>query len=95
MGPFPIQPVVVRSGLCPELKEALRTSLLAASAEPRTRRALAAFDLERFVPVTYEDYAPERLTLLDREGKPSNPIDTSNVPIVPTSVEDVFEGQER
>jgi len=73
----------------------LRTSLLAASAEPRTRRALTAFDLERFVPVTYEDYAPERLTLLYRAGKPSNPIDTSNVPIVPTSVEDVFEGQER
>jgi phosphonate transport system substrate-binding protein len=57
-GPFPIQPVVVRSALQPELKEALRASLLAVSADPRTRRAVSAFGLEGFVPVTDEDYAP-------------------------------------
>jgi phosphonate transport system substrate-binding protein len=57
-GPFPIQPVVVRSALRPELKEGLRASLLAVSADPRTRRAVSAYGLEGFVPVTGEDYAP-------------------------------------
>jgi ABC-type phosphate/phosphonate transport system substrate-binding protein len=57
-GPFPIQPVVVRSALQPELKEGLRTSLLAVSADPRTRRAVSGFGLKGFVPVTDEDYAP-------------------------------------
>jgi phosphonate transport system substrate-binding protein len=55
-GPYPIQPVVVRSALPAELKEALRSSLLAVHADPLTRRALSQFDLERFVPVTDEDY---------------------------------------
>ena len=50
-GPFPIQPVVVRSTLPAELKESLRASLLAA--EPRT---LSGFGCKRFVPVTEEDY---------------------------------------
>jgi ABC-type phosphate/phosphonate transport system substrate-binding protein len=58
-GPFPIQPVVVRSSLQPELKEGLRASLLAVGADPRTRRAVSAFGLEGFVPVTDEDYAPD------------------------------------
>jgi phosphonate transport system substrate-binding protein len=57
-GPFPIQPVVVRSALQPELKERLRASLLAVSADPRTRRAVSGFGLRGFVPVTDEDYAP-------------------------------------
>jgi phosphonate transport system substrate-binding protein len=56
-GPFPIQPVVVRSALEAELKEALRNSLLAVGTDPRTRRAVSAFGLEGFVPVTDEDYA--------------------------------------
>jgi phosphate/phosphite/phosphonate ABC transporter binding protein len=55
-GPYPIQPVVVRSALPAELKEGLRSSLLAVHADPRTRRAISEFDLERFVPVTDEDY---------------------------------------
>ena len=57
-GPFPIQPVVVRSALQPELKEGLRASLLAVSADPRTRRGVSGFGLRGFVPVTDEDYAP-------------------------------------
>jgi phosphonate transport system substrate-binding protein len=57
-GPFPIQPVVVRSSLQPELKEGLRASLLAVDADPRTRRAVSRFGLKGFVPVTDEDYAP-------------------------------------
>ena len=55
-GPFPIQPVVVRSTLHPELKEGLRASLLTMDADPRTRRNLSEFDLKRFVSVTDEDY---------------------------------------
>ncbi len=55
-GPFPIQPVVVRSTLPAELKEGLRASLLTMDADPRTRLVLSEFDLERFVPVTEEDY---------------------------------------
>jgi phosphonate transport system substrate-binding protein len=57
-GPFPIQPVVVRSSLRPELKEGLRASLLAVDADPRTRRAVSGFGLKGFVPVADEDYAP-------------------------------------
>lgn len=53
-GPFPIQPVVVRSALPAELKGRLRASLLAV--DPRTRRALSAFGLRRFAPVTDEEY---------------------------------------
>jgi phosphonate transport system substrate-binding protein len=50
-GPFPIQPVVVRSSLPAELKEALRESLL--EMDPR---ALSEFGCKRFAPVTDEDY---------------------------------------
>jgi phosphonate transport system substrate-binding protein len=57
-GPFPIQPVVVRRALPPELKEGLRASLLGVDADPRTRRILSGFGLKRFVPVTDEDYSP-------------------------------------
>jgi phosphonate transport system substrate-binding protein len=66
-GPFPIQPVVIRSALDPDLKEGLRASLLAADADPRTRRLLARFGLRRFAPVTLEDYALHDLTLCARE----------------------------
>lgn len=62
-GPFPIQPVVVRSALHPEVKERLRASLLAADADPRTRRALSGFGLRHFVPVSHEDYAPDKVAL--------------------------------
>ena len=60
-GPYPIQPVVVRSALQPELKDGLRTSLLAADADPRTRRSLSGFGLEGFAPVKEEDYSPALL----------------------------------
>ena len=50
-GPFPIQRVVVRSALPEELKKRLRASLL--RLDPR---ALSEFGLQRFVPVTLEDY---------------------------------------
>jgi len=49
-GPFPIQPVVVRSALPEELKKRLRASLL------RLAARAPEFGLQRFVPVTVEDY---------------------------------------
>ena len=58
-GPFPIQPVVLRSGLDPNLAEGLLTSLLSIGKNSPVPSALAEFGLERFVPVTYEHYAAE------------------------------------
>ncbi len=60
-GPFPIQPVVVRSALPRDLREELRACLLMADADPRTRPALSRFGLRRFVPVSEEDYSPRLL----------------------------------
>lgn len=68
-GPFPIQPVVVRSTLGPDLKEDLRSSLLTMDA--RTRRALSAFGLKRFVPVTDEAYSPVLSTARDGDERRS------------------------
>ena len=64
-GPFPIQPVVLRSGLHLELKKRLLTALLAV--DPHTAPDLAGFGLERFAPVTYEHYAPEERALRECE----------------------------
>ena len=60
-GPYPIQPVVVRTDLDPALKVALRQSLLKAQDDPLTRRELEAFGLKRFVAVDEEDYDAVRL----------------------------------
>ena len=50
---------MIRSGLHPELKDRLRLKLLALDVSPHVSPTLARFGLERFVPVTYEHYAPE------------------------------------
>ena len=55
-GPFPIQPVVVRSALHPRLKERLRAVFLATEKDERTRQTLNEFGLSRFVVVDQEDY---------------------------------------
>jgi phosphonate transport system substrate-binding protein len=60
-GPYPIQPVVVRTGLDSALKGALRESLLNTGADPRTRLELGAFGLKRFAAVSEEDYDAGRL----------------------------------
>ena len=69
-GPFPIQPAVLRSNLHPKLKDRLRTSLLGIGASFRTPPTLAEFGLERFAPVTYENYAPEEQALRECERVP-------------------------
>lgn len=68
-GPFPIQPVVVRSTLHTEVKEGLRAAFLSTQENPRTRRLLDRFDLSRFVAVSQEDYSPAVLAFESREGK--------------------------
>ena len=60
-GPYPIQPVVVRTDLDPALKSALRESLLDTDSDPLTRPELEAFGLKRFVAVGEEDYDAGRL----------------------------------
>jgi phosphonate transport system substrate-binding protein len=70
-GPFPIQPVVVRSTLHPGMKQRLRESLRTVDADPRTRRTLAEFGLERFVPVADQDYSSDLLAL--DEDQPGSP----------------------
>jgi len=67
-GPFPIQPVVLRSNLHPNLVEGLRAALLAIGENSPVAPALADFGLERFVPVTYGHYAAESDVLRRCEG---------------------------
>jgi phosphonate transport system substrate-binding protein len=55
-GPYPIQPVVVRSALDPALKVRLRTAFLATEDDQRTQHVLEQFGLTRFVAVDQEDY---------------------------------------
>ena len=55
-GPYPIQPVVVRSSLPPDLKERLRAAFLTTEKDQRTRRILKRFGLSRFVAVSQEDH---------------------------------------
>ncbi len=62
-GPFPIQPVVVRSTLHAEQKQRLRAALLSTEEDPGTRSILNRFGLRRFVPVRREDYAPDELAI--------------------------------
>lgn len=57
-GPFPVQPVIVRSTLDTKLKDDLRESLLLTESDPRTHGVLARFGLERFGSVDHEDLLP-------------------------------------
>lgn len=56
-GPYPVQPVVVRSALEADLKHALLSSILGMNSDPRARAALAEFGVERFGRVAPERYA--------------------------------------
>jgi len=56
-GPFPIQPVVVRTTLRPVLKEHLRAAFLTTEEDENTRRILKRYGLSRFVAVGGRDYS--------------------------------------
>ena len=66
-GPFPIQPVVVRSDLPTELKVRLHAALLAIGLDGEVPPTLAAFGLERFAPSTYDRYAAEERAMRECE----------------------------
>jgi hypothetical protein len=53
LGPFPVQPVVVRSGSVPGLVAAVAEQL----ARPELATAVVRFGLTGFGPVTHDDYA--------------------------------------
>lgn len=56
-GPFPIQPLVVRSALATDLKQRLRAAFLATEENQRTHQILKEFGLTRFVVVDQGDYS--------------------------------------
>jgi phosphonate transport system substrate-binding protein len=56
-GPFPIQPLVVRSALATDLKQRLRAAFLATEENQRTHQILKEFGLTRFVVVDRGDYS--------------------------------------
>ena len=63
LGPHPVQPVVARAALAPELRDGMRAALLAAHADIRVAHALAAAELARFVSVSDDDYSSLRAQL--------------------------------
>jgi len=62
-GPYPIQPVVVRAALAPDLKRGIAAALLAMYEDEHARAALARHAVRRFAPVAPADYEPERALL--------------------------------
>ena len=59
-GPHPIQPIVARADLPAALRRAIASTLLALHEDPQARAALAAFGVQRLVPVDESWYAAER-----------------------------------
>jgi ABC-type phosphate/phosphonate transport system substrate-binding protein len=55
-GPFPVQPVVVRSSLVDKTREVITSTLLSLHRDSTTARALRRYRVERFAPVTEDDY---------------------------------------
>lgn len=63
VGPQPIQPVVVRRGLDPRLRDGLAGVLRDAAAEPRFRAELAPYGVTGFAPVDHAHYLAESAAL--------------------------------
>ena len=61
LGPFPTHPIVVRSGLAPETKDALENALLAMKDDSAGSMILAKHHVSKFVPPLLEDYTREKL----------------------------------
>jgi ABC-type phosphate/phosphonate transport system substrate-binding protein len=72
LGPYPVQPVVVRTGLAPALERVLAPALLGMHESAPDRAALAACGVRRFAPISPADYEPER-ALLARAARGSDP----------------------
>ena len=63
LGPYPVQPIVVRATLPAALKAALAPALLGMHESEPGRSALAACGVRRLAPVSPADYEPERAWL--------------------------------
>jgi len=63
LGPYPVQPVVVRRTLAPALARALAPALLTMHRSEAGRSALARCGVRRFAPIARADYEPERALL--------------------------------
>jgi len=59
-GPYPVQPIVARAGLAPELRRAVASTLLGLHAQPATRARLVRCGVLRLAPITPAAYEPER-----------------------------------
>lgn len=69
LGPFPVQPIVVRRGLPADLDGRLVSRLLALHHDPGTRRLLDDFGVQRFAPVDGSMYEPYRVVLRACEAR--------------------------
>ncbi|MEZ5245431.1 MAG: PhnD/SsuA/transferrin family substrate-binding protein [Acidimicrobiales bacterium] len=67
LGPWPVQPLVARHDLSPELVAEVRRALLDANDDPEVVDALRAAALTHLVPVDHTHYAPVR-EALERSG---------------------------
>lgn len=63
LGPYPVQPIAVRSALDNRLKVGARETLLSWPRSATGRRELSALGLRGFAPVDEAHYAPERAAL--------------------------------
>lgn len=63
LGPYPVQPIAVRSALDHRLKAGAREALLSWPRSAAGRRELSALGLRGFAPVDDAHYAPERAAL--------------------------------
>lgn len=63
LGPYPIQPIVVRSHLDPRVKTEIRDCLLSWSSIAAGREELSSLGLKRFSSVDEDHYAPERAAM--------------------------------
>jgi ABC-type phosphate/phosphonate transport system substrate-binding protein len=63
LGPYPVQPVVVRAGLARERKQGIAAALLGMHESAPGRAALARSCVRRLAPISPADYEPERALL--------------------------------
>ncbi len=68
LGPYPVQPVVVRAALARERKEEIARALLGMHRSEPERSALAACGVRRLAPISPADYEPERELLARARG---------------------------
>ncbi|XP_078599479.1 uncharacterized protein LOC144874791 [Branchiostoma floridae x Branchiostoma japonicum] len=72
-GPYPIQPLVFRSGLDVELKQKVTQTLLEAHADPEMRAKLGQFGISKFVPINMSLFDRETQLQEDVKGLTSRP----------------------